>query len=70
MPAWSPLSWNRYAYRQAATYPDNAKLHRVLEQLGQLPPLVTYGEIKHLKHTIARAGRGEPLSFTAKWTTI
>ncbi len=59
MQAWSPTSWNRYAYQQAATYPDNTQLHRVLEQLGHLPPLVTYDEIKHLKHAIARAGRGE-----------
>lgn len=59
MPAWLPTSWNRYSYQQAATYPDNAQLNSVLEQLGQLPPLVTSGEIKHLKQAIARAGRGE-----------
>ncbi len=59
MQAWSPTSWNRYAYHQAATYPDNAQLNRVLAQLNRLPPLVTHGEIKHLKLAIARAGRGE-----------
>lgn len=59
MQAWSPTSWLDYSYQQAALYPDNAQLKRVLEQLNQLPPLVTSGEIKHLKQAIARAGRGE-----------
>ena len=56
---WSPTSWTQYSYQQAATYPDKAQLARVVDQLGQLPPLVTSGEIKNLKQAIARAGRGE-----------
>ena len=59
MQTWSPTSWLEHSYQQAATYPDNAELSRVVERLGQLPPLVTSGEIKQLKHAIARAGRGE-----------
>ena len=59
MNEWSPTSWLNYCYEQAATYPDEAQLTRVLEELSQLPPLVTSGEIKHLKQQIAAAGRGE-----------
>ncbi len=59
MKEWSPTSWLEYSYEQAAHYPDGAQLTRVVEQLSQLPPLVTSGEIKHLKQAVARAGRGE-----------
>lgn len=59
MKDWSPTSWLEHTYQQAANYPDKAHLARVVDELSQLPPLVTSGEIKHLKHAIARAGRGE-----------
>lgn len=59
MTAWSKTSWAQYPYEQAATYPDEAQLARIVDQLSQLPPLVTSGEINHLKTAIARAGRGE-----------
>lgn len=59
MCAWSPVSWKKFSYQQAATYPDETQLTRVVEQLRQLPPLVTSGEVKNLKQVIARAGRGE-----------
>ena len=59
MQTWSPTSWLEHTYQQAPLYPDNAQLTDVVEQLSQLPPLVTSGEIKHLKQAIARAGRGE-----------
>jgi len=59
MPEWSPISWQHYPYQQAADYPDPAHLTKVVDQLSQLPPLVTSDEIKKLKQTIARAGRGE-----------
>ena len=59
MKEWSPTSWLQYSYEQAAHYPDEAQLARVVEQLSQLPPLVTSGEIKNLKKGIALAGRGE-----------
>lgn len=59
MKKWLPTSWLQYSYEQAANYPDEAILARVVDQLSQLPPLVTSGEIKHLKQEIARAGRGE-----------
>lgn len=59
MKDWSPTSWVNYSYEQAANYPDEAQLSRVVEQLSQLPPLVTSGEIKHLKKAIALAGQGK-----------
>ena len=59
MQEWSPVSWQQYSYLQAATYADQEQLHKVVEQLSLLPPLVTSGEIKNLKKEIARAGRGE-----------
>ncbi len=59
MKQWSPTSWSQHSYEQAANYADIAELDRVLAKLCQLPPLVTSGEIKHLKQEIARAGRGE-----------
>jgi 3-deoxy-7-phosphoheptulonate synthase len=59
MKDWALTSWTRYPYEQAAHYPDEALLSRTVEQLSQLPPLVTNGEINNLKQAIARAGRGE-----------
>ncbi len=59
MHQWSPVSWQQYSYEQAASYPDQNQLAKVVEQLSQLPPLVTSGEIRNLKQAIAKAGRGE-----------
>lgn len=59
MQKWSPTSWLQYSYLQAATYADEKKLNKVVEQLSALPPLVTSNEIKNLKKEIARAGRGD-----------
>ena len=59
MKEWSALSWQGFSYEQAAKYPDENQLIRVVDQLSQLPPLVTSGEVKNLKKSIAKAGRGE-----------
>ncbi len=59
MQEWSLDSWLRFSYEQAANYPDQNQLDRVVEQLSLLPPLVTPGEIDDLKQAIAKAGRGE-----------
>jgi 3-deoxy-7-phosphoheptulonate synthase len=56
MNKWSPQSWQDATYTQAAHYPDEHQLHKVIDQLQLLPPLVTSGEIKKLKHAIALAG--------------
>ena len=59
MSNWSATSWLNYNYEQAAHYPEKTQLTRVVEELSQLPPLVSSGEIKNLKLAIAKAGRGE-----------
>lgn len=59
MHTWSPASWQDFSYQQAASYPDPKKLTQVINQLTELPPLVTSGEIKRLKQAIASAGRRE-----------
>ena len=59
MHSWSPTSWQKYAYEQAANYTDEAQLNLVIKQLSHLPPLVTSDEINRLKQCIASAGRGE-----------
>lgn len=59
MTTWSPTSWTKFTYEQAASYPDGAQLDHVVAQLSQCPPLVTPGEVNHLRQAIARAGRGE-----------
>lgn len=59
MRSWSPTSWQQFSYQQAATYPDELQVNRVVEQLSLLPPLVTSGEVKTLKKALVLAGRGE-----------
>lgn len=59
MRSWSPISWQNYTYAQAATYPDPLLLDQAVQKLSKLPPLVSNNEIKHLKHSIALAGRGK-----------
>lgn len=59
MHTWSPTSWQNYSYQQAANYPDQKQVDRVVEQLSLLPPLVTRGEIKKLKRAVALAGGGK-----------
>ena len=59
IPKWSPTSWQKFSYQQAPTYPDETLLKQIVEQLSQLPPLVSHGEITKLKKVIAAAGRGE-----------
>ena len=59
MQAWSLNSWLDYPYLQAAHYQNPTELEQIVLELSELPPLVTPGEIKQLKQSIARAGRGE-----------
>ncbi|MCP3867799.1 MAG: 3-deoxy-7-phosphoheptulonate synthase class II [Gammaproteobacteria bacterium] len=56
---WSPTSWQQRAVSQQATYPSTEALDETLEQLAQLPPLVTSWEIEALKEQLAAAERGE-----------
>ena len=57
--AWAPDSWQNFPAAQQATYPDVAALQGTLEELAQLPPLVTSWEILTLRQQLAEAQRGE-----------
>lgn len=59
MNPWSPESWQKYPYLQAATYTNPDHLASVVTQLKELPPLVIRDEIHQLKKTIALAGEGK-----------
>ncbi len=56
---WSPTSWQRHPAMQQAFYGDPAKLARVVEEIGLLPPLVTSWEVEQLRGELARAALGE-----------
>ena len=56
---WRPDSWRGRAATQQVTYPDEAALRRVVDQMSMLPPLVTSWEVEALKHNLAAAARGE-----------
>ena len=56
---WQPASWQNFEAKQQATYPDQAALQRTIEELADLPPLVTSWEILSLKEQIAQAQAGE-----------
>ncbi|HEY0973687.1 MAG TPA: 3-deoxy-7-phosphoheptulonate synthase class II [Solimonas sp.] len=56
---WRPDSWQSKPATQQPAYPDAEALRRVLEQLRQLPPLVTSWEVNALKQQLARAQAGE-----------
>jgi len=56
---WSPDTWRSSAIRQIPTYPDEAALDRVIDQLGTFPPLVFAGEARDLKSQLADAVTGD-----------
>ncbi|MBA3454527.1 MAG: 3-deoxy-7-phosphoheptulonate synthase class II [Deltaproteobacteria bacterium] len=56
---WSPTSWKQKPATQQVAYSDPAALTRVVDEMGQLPPLVTSWEIEKLKGELARAAKGE-----------
>ena len=39
--AWKPASWQKFEAKQQATYPDEPALQKAIEDLADLPPLVT-----------------------------
>ncbi|MEO1336585.1 MAG: 3-deoxy-7-phosphoheptulonate synthase, partial [Myxococcota bacterium] len=57
--AWSPDSWRSKAATQQVAYPDEAALRTVVDQISQLPPLVTSWEVENLKRHLAAAARGD-----------
>ncbi|MES9900723.1 MAG: class II 3-deoxy-7-phosphoheptulonate synthase [Sedimenticola sp.] len=59
MTMWNPTSWQQKEAKQQANYPSQQALDETLDQLSQLPPLVTSWEIEALKEQLAAASRGE-----------
>lgn len=56
---WSPKSWKNFPIKQLPTYPDEAELERVYQQLQNNPPLITSWEIQALKDKLAEVAAGE-----------
>ena len=57
--SWTVDSWKGKPLAQEVAYDDPAAVARVVEQLGQLPPLVTSWEVERLKESIAEAQTGK-----------
>jgi len=55
---WAPDSWRNKPAVQQPTYPDAAALERALDELSELPPLVTSWEVLALKRQLADAAEG------------
>lgn len=56
---WTPESWRAMASPHLPRY-DDAEAERIaFEKLKRFPPLVTSGEVEHLRDLIASAQRGE-----------
>ncbi len=56
---WTPDSWTTRLHAQQVRYPDRDAVERAVEKLRNFPPLVTSGEVEHLRELIAEAQRGE-----------
>jgi 3-deoxy-7-phosphoheptulonate synthase len=57
--SWAPDSWQQRTALQQPTYEDKAELEHALEELGELPPLVTSWEVLTLKERLAEAQEGK-----------
>ena len=55
---WTPDSWRSMPIRQVPTYPDEAKLNAVEDELRALPPLVFAGEARRLKRQLGEVAKG------------
>ncbi|WP_169569053.1 class II 3-deoxy-7-phosphoheptulonate synthase [Sneathiella limimaris] len=56
---WTPESWRSKPIRQVPTYPDEAVLNSVEEDLKNFPPLVFAGEARNLKKQLAKVVEGK-----------
>jgi 3-deoxy-7-phosphoheptulonate synthase len=59
MTDWRPDSWQARTAAQQPTYPDRDALHRTMEEISHLPPLVTSWEVEDLRERLARAATGD-----------
>ena len=67
--SWSPDSWRGKPALQQPDYPDSAELQCVLDELRQLPPLVTSWEILNLREQLAEAVAGKRFVYTNRRPT-
>lgn len=58
MNAWTPDSWRTKTLRQMPTYPEADALQAVEAELSKQPPLVFAGEVRELKHQLAKVASG------------
>ncbi len=56
---WFPESWQTCRLSQQAHYADLKLLDKTIQELSQLPPLVSVQEIEELKTKIASAAKGD-----------
>jgi 3-deoxy-7-phosphoheptulonate synthase len=56
---WSPDSWKTKPIAQQPEYEDEQALNAVLDRLAKAPSLVTYGEVKGLRESLAKVCHGE-----------
>ena len=57
-PPWTPESWKGRVTAQQVIYRDRGAVERAVAKLGEFPPLVTSGEVEHLRSLIADAQAG------------
>ena len=55
---WSPSSWQRHPCLHQPEYPEPAAARRCLEELAELPPIVSSFEIERLRGQLAEAAEG------------
>ncbi|HKJ64957.1 MAG TPA: 3-deoxy-7-phosphoheptulonate synthase class II [Desulfopila sp.] len=56
---WNKSSWQEQQALQQPNWPNEPDVHKVLDNLATLPPLVFAGEIRSLKDLLAKAVVGE-----------
>ena len=55
---WTPSAWKQHEALQQPNYPDQRAVEAVVQELSELPPLVTSWEIEELKRQLAEAAQG------------
>jgi 3-deoxy-7-phosphoheptulonate synthase len=56
---WTPESWRRKPIAQVPQYPDAAKLRTTEAKLGTFPPLISAGQARNLKKSLACVAAGD-----------
>ena len=62
---WTPQSWRDRVALQQPQWPDADAHHQVLDQLGDLPPLVFAGEARELTQKLAAVSEGQAFLLQA-----